>query len=219
MKDTAIHTTGKDGTEIDLFLSHMDETTAEYLQRFPLDDDEEHCPAEYFTPLLRYIYTHCFKPTAANRDIYERNAYQNSQNSILDYSDILGLDRIFDSYLELCARFKQCPTILGFCTMTGIDKDTITSWANGSARGKSHLHMGTVKTWLNICESALAQRAIMSNSIGSIFALKCNFRWVETAPALPEQYAIANHDSAEAIAQRHASARLPERPAFDEVEV
>lgn len=203
------------GGDVELYLTKVAEYAAEYEEYNP--PDEERRNSEYFTALLHHIYRKVFKPTAANRADFERNTYYNKhQNSILNYENIEGLDRIFDAYIDLCGRYKQIPTILGFCSMCGVDKDTVTTWANGTSRNiNSDSHLRTAKKWLKICESALAQRAIMSNSIGSIFALKSCYQWRETAPIPPETESIPVHDTADQIAARHATARLPEKPVFD----
>ena len=215
MTDTSITVTTDTGNQVEIFLNQIDAATSEYLNRYPNDSDT--ISGEYFSALLHFIYVQVFKPTAANMDIYRQNAYINgNQKSILDYSDVEGLDKIFDAYVGLCARCRQIPTILAFSTMTGIDKDTISTWASGRARGNNAAQMRTVKGWLNLCESALAQRAIMSNSIGSIFALKCNYQWRETAPAEPTALTQQPHETAEQIMERYRDIEKPELPVFDE---
>ena len=215
MKNTAV-LIEQDGKQIEIFLSEISETANEYIQRFPPNEDGNVQP-EWFTSLLHYIYAGVFKPAPHNMDIYDQNSYQRTQKSILNYGDCEGLDKVFNRYIELCAQFKQCPTILGFCTMSGIDKDTITGWKSGRIRNKTDAHLRTTKRWFDICESALAQRAIMSNSIGSIFALKACYSWRETAPlSAAETLPYEHHDDPEQIRARHAGARLPQRPVFDD---
>ena len=99
--------------------------------------------------------------------------------------------------------------------MIGLSKDTINDWIVGRTR-KSSEHCQTAKRWKSVCESALADRAIMSNSIGSIFALKAAHGWRETAPAAPEEYSFKAEQSPEQIRERYAGTTKPELPDFQD---
>ena len=92
---------------------------------------------------------------------------------------------------------------------------TFTAWLNGDTRGASQAHSELAKKIQADCESILAGKVANTNSIGSMFILKCGYGWQENQHIVVET-ANTTHDSAEQIAARHASAALPEKPDLDE---
>lgn len=191
----------RDGTPVEIYTSQMYEIADSYIQSLP--DENAIKDSCTFSGMIQAINHELFKHTEKNHELYLANAYQNSQNSILDLSDIDTLDRIFDAYCYLCHKYGQSPTLLEFSYLTSIDKDTISGWINGRSRnGNTNAHMRTAKRWKAICEMALEKRCYQSNSIGAIFGLKASYGWRETAPVTPE-IEHAQHDSLEEIAKRH----------------
>ena len=73
-----------------------------------------------------------------------------------------------------------------------------------------------VKKWYSTCESALFSRAVDTNSIGSIFALKSVYQYNDSQTIRIEQDITPTHESAAEISARYASASLPEKPQLDE---
>lgn len=146
-----------------------------------------------FNGLIKYIYINWFK----------RNP--------VDYDDIDTLDDIWGIYTSLCYKYNKNPTIIEFCLMVNISRDTIWEWKKGNTRAYkyytldgerikdfaawklnhqgvgyrqelSNSHSDTVKKWLAECEQALYRGATEKNSVGCIFALKANYGYTETAP-------------------------------------
>ena len=184
-----------------------------------LDEPESIRESTVFSGLIQEIYLQIFKPTKKNTEEYNKATYQNvRQNSILPYSDIQTLDALFDVYCAVCFKARQVPTLLEFGYMTGLSKETIHDWIAGNTRnGKDDLHRRTAKRWKSVCEMALEKRAVISNSIGSICALKAGHQWREAAPITPtESDMLPVHESAAEISARYAAAALPERPDLSE---
>lgn len=129
----------------------------------------------------------------------------------IDYADIEYIDSIWDIYTGLCYKYNKYPTIIEFCLMIGINRETITSWKNENTRnykyyttdGKeikdiaawklnhqdeeyrqelSMSHSNTVKKWLAECENNYVRGAAEGNKVGCIFVLKSNYGYTETAP-------------------------------------
>lgn len=199
------------GGEVELYTHKIFEIADEYVSQ--LENPEEIKETTCFSGLIQTIYSRLFKPTVWNKEIYQANTYKNvRQNSILDHDNLALLDGLFDIYTVLCARYKQVPTLLEYGYMVGLSKETIHDWISGNTRNKSEEYRRTAKRWKSICEMSLEKRAVMSNSIGSIFTLKASYGWRETAPAGPEEIGMIQHDSAEQIASRHKYATLPDKP-------
>jgi len=178
---------------------------------------ERLCTFKGFRGLLNYEYIRLFKPTASNPK-HRRDQYTTMVNSVLDYNDIDLLDSIFDVYVSLCAKYNQIPSVLNFCTMTGLTYQTVKSWLDGAVRFdgsdisgtrsedadgdapyiySSSIYTGTVgtrthkevvKRWLNISEGSQYDNA-SSGNVGGIFILKSAFGYRETAPVQIEESA------------------------------
>ena len=217
-KDNTLNTIrAADGAEI--YETKIHEIADQYLLD-TLTEEEQETPridSTLFSGMIHRIYVMIFKPTPANEAIYREHQYQNiRQGSILDYDDITTLDKLFDIYADLCAKYRMCPSLLGYGNMIGLSKDTINDWIVGRTR-KSSEHCQTAKRWKSVCEAALADRAIMSNSIGSIFALKAAHGWRETAPIGAEEIVSSGAQSTpEQIAAKYRDTPKPELPQFDD---
>lgn len=202
-----------DGQDIEVYIDRIDEVADEYIRSLVNPDDITH--PMIFTGMIHYIHNQLFKPCRRNQKIYQKNTYQNTTNSILPYDDIDTLDHVFDIYCGLCYKYRQAPTMLEYCILTGINYDTINTWLNGAVRTK--LHTETAKKWKKTCEEALEKKAIENNGVGAIFALKCAHGWRETAPLpAPENNLVGAVDSPEVIMARHTGAALPEPPVLDD---
>lgn len=128
--------------------------------------DEEDSVKECFVDMIFYI-----------RDRIEKPKHE----------DIVLLDKLFDIYVRLCAKYRVLPTLEVFSFLVSIDRSTFTSWANGEYRNKlyytmsgelissisafrvnhrgveykeisSDAHSHTVKKWFNICKSFVIDR-------------------------------------------------------------
>lgn len=136
-----------------------------------------------------------------------------SENGRIDYN---ALDIIFKNiYLPVCYRYLKTPTILQFCIFTGINNGFISQVRNGNYYNNNYsvnkVNSEIVKTWFEICESALYGKALEENSIAAIFGLKAAHGWKE-ANELTITARIDEHESAAEIAARHNVESLPEMP-------
>lgn len=159
-----------------------------------LDEPESiSCSNTLFNGLIKYIYINYFK---FNKP---------------DYADIEYLDSIWSIYTGLCYKYNKYPTIIEFCLMININRETVTSWKNESTRNYKYYtndgqeikdlpawrlnhpnedyrqelstsHSNTVKKWLAECENNYVRGAAEGNKVGCIFVLKSNYGYTETAP-------------------------------------
>lgn len=175
------------------------------------------------------IYTHKIKSLADDyintldnpEDIYNNNTLFNGMIKYIslnyfkfnpiDYGDIEYIDSIWDIYTSLCYKYNKYPTIIEFCLLININRETVTSWKNENTRNYKYYttdgreikdfpawrinhpnedyrqelstsHSNTVKKWLAECENNLFRGAAEGNKVGCIFALKANYGYTETAP-------------------------------------
>lgn len=180
----------QDGAEV--YINKILELADDYIN--DLDNpDEIKSNNNLFNGMIKYIYIHWFK------------------HNPVDYNDIDTLNDIWGIYTSLCYKYNKNPTIIEFCLMVDINRETITSWKNETTRKYKYYtldgelirdlpawklnhpnaeytqelsksHSNTVKKWLAECEQALYRGATEKNSVGCIFALKANYGYTETAP-------------------------------------
>ena len=128
-----------------------------------------------FKGMLKYIYINLFK-------LRPGDIKYNNKNCRVDYGDVELLNNIWDMYTALCYERLQKPTILNFCVMTGISRDTVEDWRNGVCRAKDgesgREHIRTAKNWYQECESGLVDSAMTGNP-GGMFLLKASFGYSE----------------------------------------
>ncbi len=192
------------GTEV--YIHRILEITDDYISRLESPDDIR--DANIFQGLLKEIYVQLFRATEPQR--YDLK-------TTIDTSDIKQLDRIWDLFCAICYKYKHRPTLLRFATMIGISRQTFDDWKNGKNRGANTEYVDTIQKWLTEAESALEAGAIESNSIGSIFALKANFKWRETAPITEQPSDFGRPQSTpEQIAERWRDVKKPEIPVLEE---
>lgn len=180
-----------DGTE--LYLHRIQELADEYINS--LDDPSLICNPQtsFFNGMIKYI----------NNNYFKYNP--------IDYSDIEYIDSIWDIYTSLCYKYNKYPTIIEFCLLINISRDTVWDWKKENTRAYKYYtvdgmeikdlpawrinhptedyrqepstsHSDTVKKWLSECENALFRGAAEGNKVGCIFALKANYGYTETAP-------------------------------------
>ena len=151
---------------IEIYQNEIDILCNDYMNSIGLNNASE-LKAMQFNGMLLYIYNNKLKY------IFPKS-YKN------DY-DLLN-DIFFNIYIPLCYRYGYCPTILQFCTMlVNIDNTNISDIKNGVYRGNEYKvnpnTTQTVKKWYSVCENGLLNKAIETNGIGSIFALKANYKY------------------------------------------
>lgn len=142
--------------------------------------------------------------------ILSKTRYENGR---IDYN---VLDIIFKNiYLPVCYRYLKTPTIQQFCVFTGINNGVISQIKSGNYYNKNYSVNNSaceiVKTWYDICESALYGKALEENSISAIFGLKAAHGWKE-ASEININTRIETHETAAEIAARHDAELLPEMP-------
>lgn len=185
----------QDGAEI--YQHKILELADEYLESLDSPEDIYNPGTSCFNGMIKHISRHLFKKHK------------------LDYSDIETLDDIWDIYASLCYKYNRCPTIMEFCLLVNIARDTLWQWRTERTRAYKYYttdgmeikdfpawrinhqdeeyvkkpstsHSDAVKKWSSECESILYRGAVEGNKIGCIFALKANYGYRETAPAPPE---------------------------------
>lgn len=185
--------TDKTKSGAELYTHKIKELADEYINT--LDDPEQiyNPQTAYFNGMIKYIYNNHFKYNP------------------IDYSDIEYIDSIWDIYTGLCYKYNKYPTIIEFCLLINISRDTLWDWKKENTRNYKYYtkdgveikdfidwknkhpgegytkelstsHSDTVKKWLAECENALFRGAAEGNKVGCIFALKANYGYTETAP-------------------------------------
>lgn len=93
------------------------------------------------------------------------------------------LDKIFELYVRLCAKYKVLPTLEVFGFLVKISGTTFTNWKNGDYRSNTR-HFATVEKWFQTCKAFTVNR--LHNKGGTdanlIFIAKAAYRMSETAP-------------------------------------
>lgn len=165
-----------------------------------------------FKGMLKYIYINAFKP--------DKNIKHNSN---IDYSDIGLLNSLWDIYTGLCYKYLQCPTILNFSLLTGIDMTTFSSWEKGETRAEwgadgekvASSHSLSYKKWKSECEAAAYDSALAGNP-GAMFILKSNYGYTEQPQRIEVVGADTPRQSREQIAEKYAAYKeLPQKPDLD----
>ena len=190
--------------DIQIYQSDIDFYCQEYIDNLP--DEQLIYKTPTFTGLLEYLYRKVIK----NVVIKDYTGY--------DYN---LLDNIFyNIYIPLTAKYGFTPSIIQFCTLVKIDNSNLTDVKNGLRRKDNTTvnknSQQKVKKWYSTCESALFSRAVDTNSIGSIFALKSVYQYNDSQTIRIEQDTMPQHESAAEISAKYASATLPEKPQLDE---
>lgn len=156
----------------------------------------------FFTGLMIYINQHLFK--AIIKDKYNN-----------DYS---ALNEIFyKCFLPVCVKYNRIPTLLNFCSMTGLSNSYLSSIISGTYVSGDRVKPETCETckkWKEECENALLDFTLYRNSVAGIFALKSAHQWRETSPE-PPQLDIIQQSTPEEIAARYQDAKRPELPELE----
>lgn len=90
--------------------------------------------------------------------------------------DIKELNILWDIYTVICCTCRIKPTLMRYCIMVDISRDTINSWLRGEYGGRvASGHSDTAQKWKQECESTLYDEVIQTGNIGCMFALKANY--------------------------------------------
>ena len=63
-----------------------------------------------------------------------KSVFKVNNRNILDYRDIILIDKILDIYIRVCYRYKKSVSIYGFSYFIAIDYSTLNRWNNNSNR-------------------------------------------------------------------------------------
>lgn len=125
----------------------------------------------YVSYLVTRLYCDFFKP--------DFSTLHNTRTNI-DLNDVELINELWLVYRQISLKFGATCTIQRFCSFLGISGETLETWKNGDYRtGK---HSESVKMFLTDSEADLIGRAVDSNSIGAIFALKAGFGYNDQQP-------------------------------------
>lgn len=166
------------------------------------DTEERIKEPVFFTGLMIYIYQNYFKAITGSK-------YNNDYNALNEI--------FYRCFLPVCVKYNRIPTLLNFCSMTGMSNSYLTSIINGvyvSGDKVNPKTCETVKKWKEECENALLDFTLYRNSVAGIFALKSSHGWRETTPEPPAAELTAQA-TPEQIAERYRDAKKPELPVFD----
>lgn len=179
--------------DIDIYTSEIRRLVDEYIETLHDPKVIYSQNKMYFNGMLKYVYHNYFV------------------NNTPDTSDIDLLNDLWTQYTNLCYEFGKKPTITWFCFFTGIQRETVLSWLDGTYKNTEYmdengepidnyvywkqsnstglaigraslLYTNLAKKWYAECENALCDSVTDQNSIGSMFILKSKYGYRETAP-------------------------------------
>lgn len=158
-----------------------------------------------FTGLLDSIYKRLLKSVITNDYGINNRQY--------DYK-VLN-DIFYNIYIPLCYRFDITPTVIAFCVLCNVSNKTISEIHNHGFYSDNKVNKAIteiIEKWYQVCESGLLNRAISSNSIGSIFALKSVYQYSDQQTIRLETSINDSHETAAEISAKHSNAMIPQKP-------
>lgn len=140
-------------------------------------DDMRAASQSVYNACLRYIQRHVFRDKDILRDksnIYNINNIIMSNYNRYNY-DLLN--DICDYYIYMSMLYDKEISIMGFCNLTGIDKDTITTWSK-----PDRLSSSSMSIYKKLCENreeSLSNKLVTGNKnpVGVIAVLNRQFGW------------------------------------------
>lgn len=185
--------------DIVIYESDIEYIVDEYKNK--LDDPNLIYKTSCFHGLLLYIY---------NR--YLKNIVRKDNNYNYDYET---LDSIYyNIYLPLCSKYNITPTVIQFSCLCHIDIALLSDIQDGKLRNIKNVNSRTteiVRGWYKNSEGTILGKAIDSNSVGSIFALKSIYKYNDSQPIQIEYNNTESHQTVDEIRQKYASAFLPSK--------
>ena len=130
-----------------------------------------------YNACLKYIQRNVFRDKDILRD--KSNIY-NINNSIMSNYNRYNYDLlndICDYYIYMSMLYDKEVSIMGFCNLTGIDKDTITTWSK-----PDRLSSASMSIYKKLCENreeSLSNKLVTGNKnpVGVIAVLNRQFGW------------------------------------------
>ncbi len=146
-------------------------------------DDKEQSEREYIEFITATIMTICndFISRHPNINLCSSQGLTELLKDIrrkykADKDNIKELNILWDIYTVICCTCRIKPTLMRYCIMVDISRDTINSWLRGEYGGRvASGHSDTAQKWKQECESTLYDEVIQTGNIGCMFALKANY--------------------------------------------
>ncbi|WP_368270213.1 hypothetical protein [Enterocloster clostridioformis] len=146
-------------------------------------DDKEQSEREYIEFITATIMTICndFISRHPNINLCSSQGLTELLKDIrrkykADKDNIKELNILWDIYTVICCTCRIKPTLMRYCIMVDISRDTINSWLRGEYSGRvASGHSDTAQNWKQECESTLYDEVIQTGNIGCMFALKANY--------------------------------------------
>lgn len=187
-----------------IYTDEIDRIATEYIERLP--DKTMIFKPPVFSGMLNYVSQQYIIP------VYK----QIRQSKKTGYHDYKVLDSLFYYYIYLCSLYNNVPSVLGFCVFVGADRDEMTAIRNGVHKNRDGMvnpeSHRIVKNWFNICEN-INLTAAASGSIGSMFILKCCYKYQEESQKIEIIGSYNPRQTADQIREKY---RAAERPALPE---
>ena len=186
---------------IEIYESDIRILCSEYESQFN-DIEERIKEPMFFTGLMIFISQRLFKKITESK-------YNNDYDSLNEI--------FYRFFLPICVKYNRIPTLLNFCSMTGLSNSYLTSIISGTYVSGDKVNSKTCETckkWKEECENALLDFTLYRNSVSGIFALKSAHGWRETAPE-PPQLDQVTQSTPEQIQERYKDAKRPELPSLE----
>lgn len=128
---------------------------------------------------LHYIFKNVFKDTDK---LKSNKLYKDNGNTILSNHnsyDYQIVNQVLDIYIyELCMKYDKEVSVIGFSTLTGIDRDTLYGWGNGETK-LSHLSSDVFKKLHEFREESLSNKLVTGkqNPVGILGVLNRHYQW------------------------------------------
>ena len=163
---------------------------------------------------LYYIYKHVFK----NNNILKDNTLMDiPNNNIKSSCNRYNIDmcmKVLDIYIyDMCMKYDKEVSLIGYCTLTGINRQTVYDWSNG-VHGSSAEGIDVFQKLKAFREESLSNKLVTGakNPVGVIAVLNRQFGWASpytsdsnrqkqalTADALPQLNCAKSIDNSEPL--------------------
>lgn len=163
---------------------------------------------------LYYIYKHVFKSSNILKDNTLMNIPNNNIRSNCNRYNIDMCMRVLDIYIyDMCMKYDKEVSLIGYSTLTGIDRQTVYDWNNG-VNGSSATGIGIFQKLKSFREESLSNKLVTGakNPVGVIAVLNRQFGWASpytsdsnrqkqalTADALPQLNCAKSIDNSESL--------------------
>ena len=181
----------------------------EYINNVLDNPDDISKKRNCFYGLLKHIYNKLFEPSLHDKIL-------NNQSCLVLYSDIYSLYSLYDSFIDLCCKYKTEFTQNSFSFFSGIDVSTLEDWKN-NRQIPDNINGLPTNLWSEYAKKIFRNSEIaLHNSMldGNLMAyatLKCWYGWSET----PQQITITTQGpqvNASMIAEKYKNSMLQPLP-------